>query len=429
MVTFHPAYILRQTGGEMNAVKRLVWDDLKAVRRGSTNSEASRRRRRAGDAESKSRPAEPSFGNDARASARRSGCATCRAAPACRCGRVRATPRAEALSAWSSSIAPPPKSCSATSATVTRLPKELRAALARARLCVRRGRAGDVQRSYDEQTTKGLFRLHDGNEVEAVLMEHHGDRKTVCISTQAGCAYTCAFCSTGQAGFTRNLTAAEIFDQALVLRARARTRGKRITNIVFMGMGEPFHNYDAVMDAVALLNDPHGFGLGHRHITISTVGLVRKIDRFGERGRASESRDLAARADRRGAFAIMPVNRRYPVAELMAACERYIDKTNRKVFFEYVMLDGVNDDDASARRARRADARPALSRQPDPVQHHARRVRSPATADERIWAFAAILDEAGVPVTVRQNMGRDIAAACGQLRAETQPKAHNAVSS
>ena len=130
-------------------------------------------------------------------------------------------------------------------------------------------------------------------------MEHYGDRTTLCVSSQAGCAFACAFCSTGQAGFSRNLTAGEIFDQAWFFARELAPRGKRITNVVFMGMGEPFHNYDAVMEAVALLNDPHGFGLGHRHITISTVGLVDKIDAFRPRAHAGQSRDLAARAQRR----------------------------------------------------------------------------------------------------------------------------------
>ena len=119
-----------------------------------------------------------------------------------------------------------------------------------------------LQHLHDAQTQKGLFQLDGGKEVEAVLMEHHGDRTTVCISSQAGCAFACAFCSTGQGGFNRNLSAVEIFDQALFFARSLAARKKRITNVVFMGMGEPFHNYDAVMEAVAMLNDPQGFGLG-----------------------------------------------------------------------------------------------------------------------------------------------------------------------
>ncbi len=272
---------------------------------------------------------------------------------------------------------------------------------------------------------KGLFRLHDGNEVEAVLMEHHGGRNTVCISSQAGCAYACAFCSTGQAGFTRNLTASEIFDQVRYFAMQLARDGRKVTNIVFMGMGEPFANYDAVMDAVALLNDPKGFGLGHRHITISTVGLVDKIDRFAEREtQVNLAISLHAPTDAtRSTF--MPVNRKFSVDELMAAVARYIAKTNRKVFFEYVMLAGVNDSDQHAHD---------LAKLMKSSLYHVNLIPYNSTPDAllrgsdepRIWAFAKILERAGRAVTVRTPMGRDIAAACGQLRAETQPRAAKA---
>jgi len=311
---------------------------------------------------------------------------------------------------------------------VTTLPKDLRAALAASGFSFDSVTPVVEQRSNDRQTSKALFRLADGAEVEAVLMEHFGDRNTVCISSQAGCAFACAFCSTGQAGFSRQLEATEIFDQARYFAHELASRGKRITNVVFMGMGEPFHNYDAVMNAVALLNDPQGFGLGHRHITISTVGLVGEIDRFAqEQMQVNLAISLHAPNDEvRGA--IMPVNRRFPMDELLAACDRYIAKTNRKVFFEYVMLRGVNDAPEHAHElARRMRGRlyhvnliPYNTTPDGPFA---------GTAQDAIWAFAAILDAAGVPTTVRQNMGRDIAAACGQLRSETQPKAHATVSS
>ena len=279
-----------------------------------------------------------------------------------------------------------------------------------------------LQRSNDGQTTKGLFRLHDGNQVEAVLMEHWGGRTTVCISSQAGCAFACAFCATGQAGFTRNLEPDEIFDQARFFARELAARDKKITNVVFMGMGEPFHNYAAVMDAVRLLNDPHGFALGHRHITISTVGLVPQIERFADEGiQVNLAISLHAPTDeQRGR--IMPVNKRWPVAELLAACAAYVAKTRRKVFFEYVMLRGVNDDDQSAH------ALAALMRG---HLYHVNLIPYNATPDSvlqgsdelRVRAFQKILDGAGVPTTVRTPMGRDIAAACGQLRAQTQPRA------
>ena len=310
---------------------------------------------------------------------------------------------------------------------VTTLPKELRSSLVARGVTFTAIEPMTIRRSRDGQTTKALFRLRDGKEVEAVLMEHHGDRTTLCISSQAGCAFACTFCATGQGGFNRNLSAGEIFDQAWFFARRLAAEKKRITNVVFMGMGEPFHNYDAVMGAVALLNDPNGFGLGHRHITISTVGLADKIDAFAEEQlQVNLAISLHAPTDELRSQ-LMPVNRRFPIPDLMAAIERYVGKTRRKVFFEYVMLAGINDDDASA------NALAALMRD---RLYHVNLIpynTTPdgsyrATSDARIWEFAAILDAARVAVTVRQNMGRDIAAACGQLQAESQPKAH-AVSS
>ncbi len=306
---------------------------------------------------------------------------------------------------------------------VTTLPKELRAQLIDAGFSFNSVTPVVVQRSNDKQTSKGLFRLADGSEVEAVLMEHYGNRNTICISSQAGCAFACAFCSTGQAGFTRQLEPTEIFDQARYFARELAAKGERITNIVFMGMGEPFHNYDAVMNAVALLNDGQGFQLGHRHITISTVGLVDKIDAFADEGvQVNLAISLHAPSDT-VRNTIMPVNRKFSMDELLAACDRYIEKTNRKVFFEYVMLRGVNDSEDDARE---------LARRMKGHLYHVNLIPYNTTPDapfagsenEQIWRFAKILDEAGIPTTVRQNMGRDIAAACGQLRADTQPKAH-----
>jgi len=303
------------------------------------------------------------------------------------------------------------------------LPRDVRSALANEPYELESVVPVTIQRSNDKQTSKGLFRLHDGNEVEAVLMEHWGDRTTVCISSQAGCAYACAFCSTGQAGYTRNLSAVEIFDQARFFARELKSRRKKITNIVFMGQGEPFANYEAVMDAVCLLNDPNGFGLGHRHITISTVGLVPQIARFSDEGvQVNLAISLHAPTDAQRS-AIMPVNRRFPVADLMGACAAYEEKTRRKVFFEYVMLEGVNDDDASAA---------ALARLMRGHLYHVNLIPYNATPDAplrgtpeaRVRAFQAILDDARVPTTVRTPMGRDIAAACGQLRAQTQPRAN-----
>ncbi len=307
-------------------------------------------------------------------------------------------------------------------AAVTPLPKELRAQLEQSEFRFDSITPVVVQRSNDGQTSKGLFRLEDGAEIETVLMEHFGDRNTVCISSQAGCAFACAFCSTGQAGFTRNLSADEIFDQARFFARELAVKGKRITNIVFMGMGEPFHNYEAVMKAVALLHDPHGLGLGHRHITISTVGLVDKIDRFAEEHlQVNLAISLHAPNDAIRS-AMMPVNRKFSLEEVMAACERYIAKTNRKIFFEYVMLRDVNDSEENARQL--ATLMRGHLYHVNLIPYNTTPGASfGGTDQEKIWRFAGVLEAAGVPVTVRQNMGRDIAAACGQLRAESQPKA------
>jgi 23S rRNA (adenine2503-C2)-methyltransferase len=305
---------------------------------------------------------------------------------------------------------------------ITTLPKELRATLAAQGFALDSIEPVVIQHSNDKQTTKGLFRLHDGNEVEAVLMEHHGDRNTVCISSQAGCAYACTFCATGQAGFSRNLTATEIFDQARYFATQLARHNRKLTNVVFMGQGEPFANFDAVMGAIALLNDPKGFGLGHRHITVSTVGLVDKIDRFAdEHTQVNLAISLHAPTDATRST-IMPVNRKFSTEQLMAAVERYIAKTRRKVFFEYVMLAGVNDTDQHAHDLVKLMKGPLyhvnLIPYNDTPDGHVR-----GSDDKRIWEFAKILERHGVAVTVRTPMGRDIAAACGQLRAETQPRA------
>jgi len=301
-------------------------------------------------------------------------------------------------------------------ASVTVLPQALRDGLQDAGLRFSLVTPTLVQHSRDGQTTKALFRLADGAEVESVLMEHYGERRTLCISSQAGCAFACAFCSTGQSGFGRHLTANEIFDQARFFAAELAQRERRLTNIVFMGMGEPFHNYDAVMGAVALLNDPQGLGLGHRHITISTVGVVPQIDRFADEAlQVNLAISLHAPNDALRSQ-IMPVNRKYPVAELMAACDRYREKTNRKIFYEYLMLDNFNDREETAHELaklmqRRLAHVNLIPYNPTPDAPY--RGSDGAT----ITAFRAVLEAAGVPVTVRHPMGRDIAAACGQLRA------------
>ena len=270
--------------------------------------------------------------------------------------------------------------------------------------------------SGDGQTTKLLLGLNGGQEVEAVLMRHRGGRTTACISSQAGCALRCDFCATGQGGFFRNLTALEIFDQALDVARRARLEGRTLTNIVFMGMGEPFLNYDKVMDAVALLNDGAGFNLGARHMTISTAGVVPGIKRFTDENVQVNLAISLHAADDVLRTKLMPINKKWPIAELMAATKAYVRCTRRKVFYEYILLAGVNDSPDDARQL--ADLLGGPLHHVNLIPYNATDApyrRSTPAATRR---FQEILRERGVPSTLRHTMGDDIAAACGQLRVD-----------
>ncbi|PKN90258.1 MAG: 23S rRNA (adenine(2503)-C(2))-methyltransferase RlmN, partial [Chloroflexi bacterium HGW-Chloroflexi-7] len=201
--------------------------------------------------------------------------------------------------------------------------------------------------STDGETAKMLFGLVDGRAVETVLM-HYDERQTLCISSQAGCAMGCVFCATGQMGFARNLSSGEIVEQVVQFARELKKKGHGVTNVVVMGMGEPFHNYDAVMAAVDLLNDPLGLNLGARRITISTVGLAPEILRF-----AAEKRQInlaislhAANDELRSS--LLPIDRKYPLYELMQACREYINLTHRRLTFEWALISEVNDQDKDA---------------------------------------------------------------------------------
>ncbi len=300
-------------------------------------------------------------------------------------------------------------------AAMTVLPAELRAALdASVRLSsVRLEREAT---SGDGQTTKFLFALDDGKEIEAVLMRHHGGRTTACISSQAGCALKCDFCATGQGGFFRNMRALEIFDQAVTLARRARDEGRGLTNLVFMGMGEPFLNYDAVMDTVALLNDGQGFNLGARHITISTAGVVPGIERFTAEGTQVNLAISLHAPDDASRVKLMPIDKKWPIAKLMHAVRAYVSTTHRKVFYEYLMLDGVNDRPEDARQL--ADLLGGPLHHVNLIPYNATDAPYRRSSPAAMRRFQSILRERGVPSTIRHTMGDDIAAACGQLRIE-----------
>jgi len=281
-----------------------------------------------------------------------------------------------------------------------------------------------VQIGDNGMTRKALFRLPDGAVVETVLMVYP-DRSTVCVSTQAGCGMGCVFCATGQLGLLRNLSSGEIVAQAIWASQELRAMGMagpagRVSNLVFMGMGEPFANYDRWWQAVERLHDPQGFNLGARSMTVSTVGLVKGIERLAEErlpinlAISLHAPDDALRSE------LMPINRRYPIADLMAATRNYIVKTRRRVSFEYVLLQGKNDHPHQAIALARLLRRSAPH---GPLLFHVNLIPwNPVPGTplgrsewERVTTFQQILTDYGIPCTVRVERGVEIAAACGQL--------------
>ncbi|MEO8208642.1 MAG: 23S rRNA (adenine(2503)-C(2))-methyltransferase RlmN [Chloroflexota bacterium] len=271
-------------------------------------------------------------------------------------------------------------------------------------------------------TEKALHRLHDGAAIESVLMHYPGasdrrERNTLCISSQAGCAVACPFCATGELGFGRNLETAEILDQVRHAARRLDAKGRRLTNIVFMGMGEPLLNLDRVLEAVAALNDPARFGLGARHITVSTSGVVPGIHRLtalGPQFTLAVSLHAARDALR---DVLVPLNRRWPVAEVVAAARAHAAATGRRISYEVTMIGGINDTDADA-EAMANLLRGSLSHvnliPMNPVAH------TPWTASPMpvIERFAERLLADAIPVTIRRNRGAEVGAACGQLAAD-----------
>jgi 23S rRNA (adenine2503-C2)-methyltransferase len=261
-------------------------------------------------------------------------------------------------------------------------------------------------------TVKALFRTHDGHPVEAVLMRYRDGRRSVCVSSQSGCPLTCTFCATGAMQFGRNLTPWEILDQALHFR-----RVEAVDHLVFMGMGEPFLNYEHVVAAARRLPD---LGITHRRTTISTVGwlpgLTRFVDQVEEPIRLALSLHAADPVLR---SKLMPVNDRYPLAAVLAECRRYAELRGRRVYIEYVMLAGVNDSPARAQELVGVLDRETFKVNLIPYNPTG---RFDGSSRDTIAAFKHVLDRARIPATVRLTRGRDIAAACGQLAAEPRER-------
>ena len=316
---------------------------------------------------------------------------------------------------------------------MTNLPRTLRTRLVAETSCQPLGLVEETV-SRDRLARKALFQLPDGETIETVLLlyEH---RRTVCISTQVGCAIGCPFCATGQGDLVRNLTAGEIVAQVLhyarwlaapqtsassVEPANGRgaadiERPARVSNVVLMGMGEPLANYEATWQALETLNDAEGFALGARHMTLSTVGLVPGIGRMSqERLQIGLAVSLHAPTDRLR-NKLVPVNCRYPLAELMIACRRYVRRTGRRITFEYALLQGINDSDQQAQYLARLLRGLLCHVNLIPVNRVEGSPYWPSSR-QRTQSFQRILQEAGISATVRLRRGLDIDAGCGQLR-------------
>ncbi len=272
--------------------------------------------------------------------------------------------------------------------------------------------------SADGETRKALLRLGDGHHIETVLMPHHGQRNSVCISTQAGCPMACAFCATGEMGWIRDLTAGEIVDQVRLWQRELRARGERVSHVVYMGMGEPLRNYGPVMASVRMLADPDLFGISPRRITISTCGIVPKMDALAAEGLPVNLAVSLHAADDPTRTRIMPVNRKWDVDEVLDASARYVERTKRRLTFEYILLAGVNDSSADAERLGQAIARRGRTSMYHvnliPVNPGPGGFMRPSP--EQMERFASVLERHGVAATVRISKGQDIAAGCGQLK-------------
>ena len=295
---------------------------------------------------------------------------------------------------------------------LTELPKPLRTRLASELPDSLRSAGESVSDGGD--TVKWLWQLHDGAHVETVLM-HYEDRSTVCVSTQAGCAMACGFCATGQAGFERNLSSGEIVEQ--VMRATRHARPRRVDNVVFMGMGEPLANYDSTWSAIGRLHAD--VGISARHLTVSTVGIVPGIMRMANEPLPVNLAVSLHAADDTLRNELVPINRRYPLGALLDACRSYLAAKNRRLSFEWALIDGTNDRAEDARGL--ADLTRSLAAHVNliplnPTPGYPVR----GTPREGVVRFRDLLRGLGVNVTIRQNRGTDIDAACGQLRARVR---------
>jgi len=293
---------------------------------------------------------------------------------------------------------------------MTNLPQALRTALAE-KYPILPPEVLRKQESRKDGTIKYLWQLSDGNCVETVLMRYHYGN-TVCISTEVGCRMGCAFCASTLGGLVRKLEPYEMLDQVLFTQVDS---GLTISHIVLMGIGEPLDNYDNVMRFLELVNSPEGMNISMRHISLSTCGLVPMIDALAEKKlQLTLSVSLHAPEDNIR-NTIMPVNKAYPTEELLQACRRYYEKTGRRISFEYAMIDGVNDTEEAARLLLKRLKGMGAHMNLIPLNHVEESPLKPSTR-QAVQRFQKILEDGGIPATVRRTLGIDIDASCGQLR-------------
>ena len=270
-----------------------------------------------------------------------------------------------------------------------------------------------ILKSADSQTIKTLFKLNDNRFVEAVLMLYE-DRRTLCISTQVGCAMGCVFCATGQMGFQRNLTSGEIVEQVIYYARQLNSQGENVTNVVVMGMGEPFHNYAATLSAIDRLNHPEGMNLGARRFTISTVGLIPMIRKFANEKRQINLAISLHEANDEHRSKLLPVNKKYPIDDLLDACRYYVEKTGRRITFEWALIQDVNDSIGTAQELSQK-LRGLLCHVNliplNPTHHY----NGQPSRRDKVDAFRNVIEKTGIPCTIRIRRGIEIEAGCGQL--------------
>lgn len=272
---------------------------------------------------------------------------------------------------------------------------------------------GQVKQAKKSEAQKAVIKLADGRIIETVLLHHQDGRNTVCVSSQVGCPLACSFCATGKLGFQRNLSSAEIVDQVLYFARQLKKQQQKVTNVVFMGMGEPMLNYDRVLEAINILHDPDGFNLGARRFSISTSGITAGINRLVDESLEINLAISLNAPSNSLRSKLMPINKREPLAKVMSSVEDYIGQTRRRVMLEYVMISGINDSDRQAEELAGLLSEISLCFV-NLVTYNPTKVFSPSEP-ERVERFKKILNRAGISAISRFRLGDEIDAACGQL--------------